>query len=315
MESVVKMLIGLFFIGIIGGMFIPFQTSINSKLNMYTKSPIYASTISFAVGTVFLIFLNLLLNPTMLTFSYIEQQSVNFYWITGGLLGVIFLTGNLLLLPKLGASLTVVITLTGQMIMGVIIDTFGWLGASVQHFTFFKAVGIILLILGIVLMNYVRNPNKKKSSLYLYVWLFLGFIFGFCPPLQTAINSQLGQQLNSTIMASLISFIVGFITLLIIKILTNKNFNLENNDKESGRLKPLYFVGGIFGVIFITVNIFLMPYLGAALTTIAGMLGQMLMALIIDQFGLLGIPKNKITFRKSIRIVLIIIGIILLRFF
>ncbi len=35
-----------------------------------------------------------------------------------------------------------------------------------------------------------------------------------------------------------------------------------------------------------------MPYLGAALTTIAGMLGQMLMALIIDQFGLLGIPKN-----------------------
>lgn len=58
-----------------------------------------------------------------------------------------------------------------------------------------------------------------------------------------------------------------------------------------------------------------MPYLGAALTTIAGMLGQMLMALIIDQFGLLGIPKNKITFRKSIGIVLIIIGIILLRFF
>ncbi|PTI57637.1 hypothetical protein BU103_08355 [Staphylococcus xylosus] len=37
----------------------------------------------------------------------------------------------------------------------------------------------------------------------------------------------------------------------------------------------------IFGVIFITVNIFLMPYLGAALTTKAGMLGQMLMSLII----------------------------------
>lgn len=58
-----------------------------------------------------------------------------------------------------------------------------------------------------------------------------------------------------------------------------------------------------------------MPYLGAALTTIASMLGQMLMALIIDQFGLLGIPKNKITFLKTIGIVLIIIGIILLRFF
>ncbi|RLY51451.1 hypothetical protein D9V12_09550, partial [Staphylococcus epidermidis] len=43
------------------------------------------------------------------TFS---KQTLNYTWVLGGLLGVIYLTGNLLLLPRLGAALTVVITVT-----------------------------------------------------------------------------------------------------------------------------------------------------------------------------------------------------------
>lgn len=45
-----------------------------------------------------------------------------------------FLTGNLLLLPKLGATLTVIATVAGQIIMGVIIDTFGLFGATIHDF-------------------------------------------------------------------------------------------------------------------------------------------------------------------------------------
>lgn len=314
-EGLIKMLAGLLAIGIAGGMVIPFQTSINSKLGVYTKSPIYSSAVSFGVGTIFLVILNLLLNPSMLTIRFLSQQSFNFYWVTGGALGVIFLTGNLLLLPRLGASLTVVITLTGQMIMGVIIDAFGWFGAPVQPFTLLKALGILLLIIGIILMNYVKDKSQKKAGFSFYMWLGSGFIFGFGPPLQTTINSELGQQIHSTMMASLISFAVGFIILLLMKVITNKSFQMDTNHTTYGKLKPFYFIGGALGVIFITVNIYLMPHLGAALTTIAGMLGQMIMALIIDQFGLLGIPKNKITTRKALGIMIIIAGIICLRFF
>src|SRR5699024_10917656 len=148
-ERMIYMLLGLFAIGIIGGMSIPFQTSINSKLGVYTKSPIYTSTISFGIGALFLVFLNVIFNPQMLTIQFLSEQSFHYYWVTGGMLGVIFLTGNLLLLPKLGASLTVVIVLTGQMVMGVMIDSYGWFGAPLQPFTVFKARGIILLIAGI----------------------------------------------------------------------------------------------------------------------------------------------------------------------
>ncbi len=87
--------------------------------------------------------LNIIIHPQVLTPEFFSKQTLNYTWVLGGLLGVIYLTGNLLLLPRLGAALTVVITVTGQIIMGVIIDTFGLLGAHQQSFTLFKGVGII----------------------------------------------------------------------------------------------------------------------------------------------------------------------------
>ena len=102
-------------------MLLPIQTSINSRLSQFTRSSFYASTISFAVGTICLLVLNIIIHPQVLTPEFFSKQTLNYTWVLGGLLGVIYLTGNLLLLPRLGAALTVVITVTGQIIMGVII--------------------------------------------------------------------------------------------------------------------------------------------------------------------------------------------------
>ncbi|WP_436854966.1 DMT family transporter [Staphylococcus caeli] len=307
----------LYILGIVAGMVVPFQTSINSRLSLYTKSSFYASTISFATGTIFLILINFIFNPHIFSAKYISDQSLSYLWFVGGMLGVIFLTGNLLLLPRLGASLTVVMTVAGQIIMGVTIDTFGWFGADQEPFTFFKVLGILFLIFGILLMNYVRrNPmaNQRGAST-IYIWLLIGFIFGFCPPIQTAINSALGQSLQSPIAASLVSFFVGTVVLFILTLVFNRTLKLTTTHAQQGKLKPIYFIGGILGVIFVTTNIILMPHLGAALTTIIVMLGQMLMGSIIDHFGLLGTQVNKITPRKIAGIVAMMIGIILLRLF
>jgi len=306
----------LYIIGIIAGMVVPFQTSINSRLSLYTKSSFYASTISFVTGTIFLILINLIINPHVFTFQFYNNQSFSYIWFVGGILGVIFLTGNLLLLPRLGASLTVVSTVAGQIIMGVAIDTFGWFGADKEPFTVLKIVGIVFLIFGIILMNYVRSTlRNKNSNQSLYIWLVIGFMFGFCPPIQTAINSALGQQLQSPVTSALISFIVGTIVLLILTLFFNRSLKLATFTPNQGPLKPVYFIGGILGVIFVTTNIILMPYLGAALTIIVVMLGQMLMGIVIDHFGLLGTYVSKITPRKVFGILSITIGIILLRLF
>ncbi|PTE69454.1 hypothetical protein BUY46_03120 [Staphylococcus devriesei] len=308
-------MIFLFILGIVAGMMVPIQTSINSRLGRYTESSFYASTISFFVGTLFLLILNIIFNTQMFSSSFYNGHSIDYHWWVGGLLGVCFLTGNLLLLPRLGATLTVVMTVAGQICMGVVIDTFGLLGASQHPFTFLKGVGIVVLFLGILLMNYIpRNKLEEKTNPTFYLWLLVGFVFGFAPPLQTTINSGLSQQMHSSLFASLISFTVGTIALFILTLVFNRSLKIKTTQPNIGRIKPLYFIGGILGVVFVTSNIILMPFLGAALTTIIAMLGQMLMGVIIDHFGL-GVRKSPITFRKFSGLVAIAIGIILLRLF
>ena len=282
-------LLFLFILGIIAGMMVPIQTSINSRLGRFTESSFYASTISFFVGTLFLLILNIIFNIQMFSSSFYAGHSIDYHWWVGGLLGVCFLTGNLLLLPRLGAALTVVMTVAGQIIMGVIIDTLGLLGANQTSFTFLKGVGIIVLLFGILLMNHI-------------------------PPLQTTINSGLSKQMDSSLFAALVSFTVGTIALFILTIIFNRSLKIKLSQHHLGRIKPLYFIGGILGVVFVTSNIILMPYLGAALTTIVAMLGQMIMGVIIDHFGI-GVPKNEMTFRKFIGLIAIAIGIVLLRLF
>src|SRR5699024_1834858 len=303
-----------FLLGMFGGMMIPFQTSINNKLSAYTRSPIYTSTISFGIGLVFLLIINAFTNPQMLTIGFLSEQSFHYYWFTGGVIGVTFLTGNLLLLPRLGASLTVVISLSGQMVMGVIIDAFGWFDAPIQLIEMTTFLGIILLVSGIVLMNEVKRIHERRNHFSFYLWLIAGLIIGFGPPIHTAINSKLGQEVNSSFFAALVSFTIGFALLVMIKAATNKHFRSPFKNIEHGRLKPIYFIGGALWAIYITVNIVLMPYLGAALTTLAGMLGQMIIALMIDHFGLLGIDERKVTPRKLLAIFTIMVGIIFLRF-
>ena len=70
------------------------------------------------VGTLFLFILNMIFNPKLFDGSFYSGHTIDYHWWVGGLLGVCFLTGNLLLLPRLGAALTVVMTVAGQIIMG-----------------------------------------------------------------------------------------------------------------------------------------------------------------------------------------------------
>ena len=122
----------LILLGILGGMSVPLQTSINAELSKFTRAVFITSFYSFLVGTIALFSVNLLLNPEKLTVSFFSSQDYSYIWFVGGLMGVVFLTANIVLLPRIGAALTVIVTVTGQMIIGIMIDTFGWFEATPQ---------------------------------------------------------------------------------------------------------------------------------------------------------------------------------------
>lgn len=307
----------LIILGVVAGLCVPLQTSINTRLGSYTKSPILASFYSFFIGTITLLIINLVMNPQKLTPSFIMNQEFSYVWFTGGMLGVVFLTGNLLLLPRIGAALTVVMTVSGQIIMGLFIDQFGLFDAEVHTINIGRISGVLLMLIGIIFMNYKKKSARiiTNETQYTKFWMILGLFTGCLPPIQTAINSALRYEVQSFYLSSLISFAIGTIVLLILSLIIVRRVRFKLNQEGQGRIKLIYFIGGPLGVVFVTTNILLMPELGAALTLMVVIFGQMLMGLIIDHFGMFNTPRYKITLRRAVGATLVFIGIIILKLF
>ena len=74
-----------FLLALAAGVCLPTQAGINSRLNLWTQSPILAAAISFAVGTLALIIYALILRIPIPSYSNMGQQP---WWVwSGGLLG------------------------------------------------------------------------------------------------------------------------------------------------------------------------------------------------------------------------------------
>jgi transporter family-2 protein len=73
------------------------------------------------------------------------------------------------------------------------------------------------------------------------------------------------------------------------------------------------YLGGVLGVVILAAPIILIPRIGATSTLTALVVGQLFLALIIDQFGLFGLPRIEINLTRIIGLVLLVSGAILLR--
>jgi transporter family-2 protein len=304
--------------GIFLGILFPIQASMSSRLSRYSKTPLTASFIAFALGSFVLLIINFIVEPSWLKGAV--TLSAPLYVIVGGAIaGVGFNIANIILFSKLGASLTTLLTVSGQMLLGIIIDHAGLFGIASQPITINRILGVTIMIIAIF-VSQKRNknnlisaikPNIDKQSVF---WMFLGVVAGFLPPLQTAINSKLRLASGSLFTASFISFFVGMLLLIIILLLTEHRLSIPIFDEKRHRIPRWLYLGGIIGVAVVSGNIILLPILGSVLTTMVFLFGQITMAFIIDQLGLFNLPKKRIDLNKAITLLLMICGIVLVKF-
>jgi transporter family-2 protein len=140
----------------------------------------------------------------------------------------------------------------------------------------------------------------------------LAVAVGMLLPLQFAVNSQLARFLGNPIAANVFSFGIGFLLLLSMSALFVRGLP----PMGSLRQLPVYMLvgGGILGATFLTTSIFLTPVLGTAAVLCLVMAGQLIGALLIDQFGLLGLAVREISFGRLAGAVMVVAGAIMVRF-
>jgi transporter family-2 protein len=138
-------------------------------------------------------------------------------------------------------------------------------------------------------------------------WLALGFLAGMANAVQGAVNAQLRAAVRDPLWATLLSFLVGTAALAVLVAATRAPFPAQLP------ARPLVWTGGLLGVLFVGAAILLVPRIGAG--TMIGLMvaGQMAAALLLDQFGLLGVPVHPTTPARALGAVLVVGGVLLLR--
>ena len=81
-----------------------------------------------------------------------EARNLAWYYLSGGVLGAIYVTTVLVTVRELGAGPVVAATIAGQLTAGVVIDQMGVLGVEKEPVTVGKVVGIVLLAAGVYLI-------------------------------------------------------------------------------------------------------------------------------------------------------------------
>jgi transporter family-2 protein len=138
---------------IVAGFLISIQGPINLRLRLAVESPVLSAAISFLSG-------GLALLCIMATGAFggvgaglRGMQSAPLWAYLGGTVGVSFVLGSIVAIPKVGVVAAICAAILGQMVGSYLTDTFGWFGVERVPFNPVRLVGIGLLFLGVLLVQ------------------------------------------------------------------------------------------------------------------------------------------------------------------
>jgi transporter family-2 protein len=127
--------------------------------------------------------------------------------------------------------------------------------------------------------------------------------------LQAPTNAILAKAGGSPVLAALISFAVGTLTLVLVLLASG---NRPRPAAFAG-LPAYAWFGGAYGALYVAVAAYAAPRLGLTALITIGIAGQIAVALLLDQFGALGLPREPLNLGRIAGALLVIAGVVLVR--
>lgn len=130
----------------------------------------------------------------------------------------------------------------------------------------------------------------------------LGLIAGIVIPIQTALNAQLGKVTGHPLLTTMGIFIVGGTVCLLVLLIIRPEIPRPTILLHT----PIWsWFGGFVSVLYIVLLVFLAPRLGVGTVTVLVLAGQLLSAVAIDHFGVLGASVHRLDFVRVSGLLLI----------
>ncbi len=148
-------------IGLATGCLFTIQPSINGSLGHSVEHPIQAALISFVIGTATLLVVSLVTGNFPPRFTLPPSQLPFWIWF-GGAIGVVVVTSSLIFVPKIGSLVWLATVISGQILMGLAVDHYGWLGNPRITMSPMRVLGALLLLAGMALV--IASKGSSGST-------------------------------------------------------------------------------------------------------------------------------------------------------
>jgi bacterial/archaeal transporter family-2 protein len=139
-------------VALVAGGMIALQAPINAEAATRLGHPISAATMSFCVGTIVLIVLTLLFARTSTNLGALQTMPL-YMLLGGGLLGVVYVTVNLMLAPKIGVAAIMALGIAGQLFTALLLDRFGMFELMERELSVGRVGGALLVLVGALMVR------------------------------------------------------------------------------------------------------------------------------------------------------------------
>lgn len=137
------------------------------------------------------------------------------------------------------------------------------------------------------------------------MYYFLSLIAGSLLAFMVSSNGIVGEAAGNYASSVIIHFI-GLVAVVAVLLLTKAKF-------KNLRSIPLWmYSAGLIGIITVLFNNATFTALGVSLTVALGLLGQSVTSIIIDHFGLFGLPVSRFDTKKILGFLIILSGIVIM---
>lgn len=291
----------------VGGL-LALQAGANVQLAGAMRSPLGASTLQLGLAAGLLLALATLLGAAA---ALGRLPDVEPWHLIGGPASAVYITAGILLLPRLGAVVTVGLFIAGQMFASLVLDGGGLLGVEREPVGAAVVLGALGVAAGTALI--VRAQPRPGGGAPVprarVGWIVLGVVGGAVLPVQGAINAQLRADLDAPVAVGAFSFVVATAAMAAALWVA-----LALGGAPRPRVAPLAgvpwwgWLGGACGAVYVVAVFLFIPEIGAAPVVALTVGGQQLASVLIDRLGLLRLPRRPVSWGRLAGVAALMLG-------
>lgn len=262
------------------GVIVTAHARTNSELAGFSGSGVEAAVISFGSGFVILSVMVALSGKvrTGITRVVFELRVGSFprWQVLGGVIGGFFVGVQTSSVPAIGVALFTVSVVAGQIVNSLVVDRVGLSPAGVTRFTPVRLVSALIAILGVT----VAVSGRFSDSDFKVLPVVLALIAGAAIAIQQAINARLGVAAKNAFSAAWFNFVFGTAALGVafgVLILSG-----DTRAQSTAGAPWWAYLGGVLGVIFIAIAVWVVSRIGILLFALISISGQLTGALVLD---------------------------------